>query len=88
MGEHIKAEKINMSYEELICDYMIRILKAIEDDKKQRPINITINIESKDDCHSSARSVGKSIKTSFILEDLDSLDNKVKNLLEKVKGER
>ncbi|HCL4447315.1 TPA: hypothetical protein N2D16_002920 [Clostridium botulinum] len=53
-----------MSYEELICDYMIRILKAIEDDKKQKPVNITINIESKKDSHSLAESVIKNLKES------------------------
>ncbi|MBN3351966.1 hypothetical protein CF086_16860 [Clostridium botulinum] len=87
MGKHIKAQKINMSYEELICDYMNRILKAIEDDKKQRPINITINIESKDDFHSHslAESVAKNIKTKFTLEGFDSLDNNVENLLKQLK---
>lgn len=45
------------SYESIICDYMNRILKVIEDDKKQRPVNITINIESKEDSHSFAEAI-------------------------------
>lgn len=52
------------SYESIICDYMNRILKAIEDDKKQRPINITLNIESKKDSNSLAEAVIKNLKES------------------------
>ncbi|EQC1535419.1 hypothetical protein ACY1J9_001250 [Clostridium botulinum] len=65
--EYIKGKKINMSYEESICEYMIRILKAIEDNKKQRPINITINVESKDDCDSFAEAIRKNLNKSGIL---------------------
>ncbi|MBD5589171.1 hypothetical protein [Clostridium botulinum] len=52
-------------------------------DVKQRPINITINIDGKKDNNK----LSKAINTSFTLEGFDSLSNKVKNLLNEVKGE-
>ncbi|HID0768196.1 TPA: hypothetical protein ACXDAZ_002726 [Clostridium botulinum] len=62
-GENFMDKNENTkSYESIICDYMNRILRAIE--KKQKPVNITINIESKEDSYSLAEAIIKNLKES------------------------
>ncbi|MBN3437808.1 hypothetical protein [Clostridium botulinum] len=73
----------------IFSKYIVRMAKDIESLKKYndvslRPINIVINVDGKKDNNK----LSKVINTSFTLEDFNFLDNKVKNLLKKVKGEK
>ncbi|APH20802.1 hypothetical protein [Clostridium botulinum] len=63
-------------------------MKKIDFDKEdfnKRPINITINIDGKKDSNEFAKTVLKSLNTSFTLEGFDSLNDKVENLLKQLK---